>query len=186
MRGNDRGDKHAENIYDNNIGVYKAPTLKQHTDTAGRKQNHGAFEYVSERNNNGVSFLPSFCTVRRAFTGGVGNDINVKIRGIRNQLFGKRRLTENAFPGCRASADNNFRNAGKTGEFRNLKRYVFPVNRFDFCPEPTCKFYIGRKPLSVLRRHNRKIRRFHKQSRKHTPESACHPGGGTDNFFIGR
>ena len=92
-----------------------------------------------------------------------GNNIDIHIGSIGNELFRQRRLSKQ-MPALRhASSDHDLCHAGKSGKLRYLKRNVVPAGGFNLGSQLLCQTDMPPKPAPVLLVHFLGLGSFHIQ-----------------------
>ena len=116
--------------------------------------------------------------------GGVGDDVDVQLGGVGQQLLGEVLLApETALGG--AAAHHDLGDAGDPGELRDLEGHVGAVDRFDLAAQLLGQTDVGPQALDILLRHGGKVRGFHEQGREGGLEGLGHTGGGADDAGVG-
>ena len=164
----DGGHQHAQNVDGDDIYLGKAEAVKERADETRSNQNPDAFENVGDGKDDSAA-QPLLCGAvvlhRRR---GVRNHMDVQIRRGGDQLFRECRLAEQMLFRGRASADNDFGDAGESCEFRDLIGDVLPVHGLDRRAELLRQPHVGTEPLPVFRAHGGEIGCFYKQCGKGT------------------
>ena len=80
----------------------------------------------------------------------VGNNVNIDLRRVGEQLLPQGLGAEKVFAGDGAPPQNDLRNAGKAGEFRDLIGHILPVDHLHIRPQLFRQLAVVLKPLLVL------------------------------------
>ena len=110
----------------------------------------------------------------------------VDIRSIGQEQFCQSRLSKQMAAGNSTSSKNDSCNTRYASKLCNLIWNVFTIYRFNISSKLFCQLPVFLQTFFVFFRSNRKIRCFHKQSRKLAAKGICHSCRSSDDFCVGR
>ena len=178
------GEKDAQQVQRNDVGIGKAQTKKQPSDGGGGSQNAQRQQKLTE-GRHGRTHQRELFLVVVLINIHVGDDVDVQPRRQLNEPLRQCRTAPEAAALCAAAPDHNPGHAGQPCIFRDLRRHILAAHGDDLRPQLLGKPGILLQPKLVILPHGGVFRCLHIERRKVAAENGRHAPCGTHDPLVG-
>ena len=182
--GKSGGQKHAQQVNHDDIGVRKAKPQKDPSDDRRSCQNPDGqkqFPCGRKRRTDGKQPFPAVALI--GFH--IRNDMNVHLWCKRNEPFCQRRFTPKMPPLYATSPNHNFGHIRETHIFRDLCCHIFTMRCDDLCAKLLSQTHIHLQANGIFRIHISVFGCLHVKRGKAATKCLCHFPCHSYNAFIG-